>query len=358
MPYIGKGANGFGIRERYRYSASGSQTAFTGSDLDSKTLNFDSGSLLDVYLNGVLLDTADYNTSTANTVTLTSGATASDEVMIVVYDVFSLSDAMPKTGGTFSGGITGTTGTFTGDITVDTTTLKVDSSNNRVGVGTASPDTELHVKGATTVANFEGTGGSSFIGLKDSDDGTVGFIGVDGGSIKFQTSGGSYSDKLVIDADGIITKPLQPMFEVTKGSEQTLSSGSLTLLTFDTEVYDLNSDFDLSNDRFIAPVAGKYVFQAYITTGTMVAGAGIGLVWQKTTSGGSESIFKHGHSQSTEINITFGLSSTLVVDLGSGEGIRLYGYHGSGSNQSFGAANNQFSGTNANSNYWSGQLIG
>ena len=54
-----------------------------------------------------LLDTADYNTNTANQVTLTSGATASDEVMIVVYDVFSLSDAMPKTGGTFSGAVTG-----------------------------------------------------------------------------------------------------------------------------------------------------------------------------------------------------------------------------------------------------------
>ncbi len=95
--------------------------------------------------------------------------------------------------------------TLASDLTVDTTTLKVDSSNNRVGVGTASPDTEFHVKGATTVANFEGTGGSSFIGLKDSDDGTVGFMGVDGGSIKFQTSGGSYSDKLVIDAAGNVT---------------------------------------------------------------------------------------------------------------------------------------------------------
>ena len=122
MPYIGKGANGFGIRERYRYSASGSQTAFTGSDLDSKTLQIDSGSLVDVYLNGVLLDTADYNTNTANQVTLTSGATASDEVMIVVYDVFSLSDAMPKTGGTFTGGISGTTGTFSGIIKTDDTT--------------------------------------------------------------------------------------------------------------------------------------------------------------------------------------------------------------------------------------------
>jgi len=107
MGYIGKSSDGFGIRERYRYSASGSQTAFTGSDLDSKTLQIDSGSLVDVYLNGVLLDTADYNTSTANTVTLSSGATASDEVMIVVYDVFALSDAMPKTGGAFTGNVTG-----------------------------------------------------------------------------------------------------------------------------------------------------------------------------------------------------------------------------------------------------------
>ena len=34
-----------------------------------------------------------------------------------------------------------------GDLTVDTTTLKVDSSNNRVGVGTASPTSDLHVSG-------------------------------------------------------------------------------------------------------------------------------------------------------------------------------------------------------------------
>jgi len=35
--------------------------------------------------------------------------------------------------------------TITGDLIVDTSTLKVDSSNNRVGIGTASPDKLLHV---------------------------------------------------------------------------------------------------------------------------------------------------------------------------------------------------------------------
>ena len=37
--------------------------------------------------------------------------------------------------------------TITGDLTVDTSTLKVDSANNRVGVGTASPATALQVAG-------------------------------------------------------------------------------------------------------------------------------------------------------------------------------------------------------------------
>lgn len=36
---------------------------------------------------------------------------------------------------------------LSGDLTVDTTTLKVDSSNNLVGVGTASPTSNLHVSG-------------------------------------------------------------------------------------------------------------------------------------------------------------------------------------------------------------------
>ena len=38
--------------------------------------------------------------------------------------------------------------TVSGDLTVDTSTLKVDSSNNRVGIGEATPDNALHIKGS------------------------------------------------------------------------------------------------------------------------------------------------------------------------------------------------------------------
>jgi len=79
-------------------------------------------------------------------------------------------DAAKITGGTLpvSRGGTGTTSStgsgalvlkdapaFTGDATFDTDTLKIDATNNRVGIGTASPNTALHVKNET---DSSGTG--------------------------------------------------------------------------------------------------------------------------------------------------------------------------------------------------------
>jgi hypothetical protein len=48
--------------------------------------------------------------------------------------------ALPKAGGTMTGDL------ITTGLTVDTTTLVVDKTNNRVGIGTANPDSALHLK--------------------------------------------------------------------------------------------------------------------------------------------------------------------------------------------------------------------
>jgi hypothetical protein len=158
MPYIGNSPKN-NVRGRFYYTATAAQTVFSGADSNGKTLAYQDGGYVDVYLNGVLLqDTTDYTATTKTSVTLTSGATAGDLVEIIAYGIFSVGDTVSAAnGGTFKNNIdvVGTitsdgltvdgNSSITGDLTVDTNTLVVDSTNNRVGIGTNSPTSEIHV---------------------------------------------------------------------------------------------------------------------------------------------------------------------------------------------------------------------
>jgi len=142
MPYIGNSpANN--VRGRFYYTASASQTLFSGADSNGKTLAYQDGGYVDVYLNGVLLqDTIDYTATTKTSINLVSGATAGDLVEIVAYGIFSVADTVSAlSGGTFEGNVA-----IEADLTVDTNTLYVDSTNNRVGIGTASPVSKLSIQ--------------------------------------------------------------------------------------------------------------------------------------------------------------------------------------------------------------------
>ena len=115
MAYLGRSTDGFGVRDRFVYTASGSETSVSGADDNSRVLKFQDGIYVDVYLNGVLLlrDT-DYNTTTANTIGSLASLAASDVVEIIVYDVFSVANTVPQTGGTYNGSVT-----FNNNITVE-----------------------------------------------------------------------------------------------------------------------------------------------------------------------------------------------------------------------------------------------
>ena len=64
---------------------------------------------------------------------------------------------------------------MTGDIAFDTTTLKIDSSNNRVGIGTSSPSSILHVAGTSgTLARIVGTNPAFDVRLLFDAGGTTG----------------------------------------------------------------------------------------------------------------------------------------------------------------------------------------
>ena len=80
----------------YEYTATASQTAFTGNDRNGVSLSF-TGALIQVFLNGVLLSPGDDYTTSTNTVTLASGATAGDEVLVVSFASFTVANTYTQT---------------------------------------------------------------------------------------------------------------------------------------------------------------------------------------------------------------------------------------------------------------------
>ena len=98
MPYIGTSPTQ-GVRVRYIYTATSSQTAFSGADANGVTLRYQDEEYVDVYKNGLILKTGtDYSLSSNTTMTLASGASNGDKIAIIVYDVFNVTvdDAYTK----------------------------------------------------------------------------------------------------------------------------------------------------------------------------------------------------------------------------------------------------------------------
>ena len=87
---------------------------------------------------------------------------------------------------------------------------------------------------------------------------TGGFVFKTGATANDPTDTGTTA--LKIDASGIVTKPLQPAFQAHKnGTDQSnFAVGSDVTVTWTHEAFDQNADFDLGNNRFVAPVTGKY----------------------------------------------------------------------------------------------------
>lgn len=106
---------------------------------------------------------------------------------------------------TIGGLLSAGSATITGDLTVDTSTLKVDSANNRVGIGTASPAVGnlLHVSGTVAVPLLLERSGSNDVYLSFKDNsGLFGYLGFSNGDFLLQTPTGGYSTKLRLDNAG------------------------------------------------------------------------------------------------------------------------------------------------------------
>ena len=113
MAYIGVSPSN-GVRRVHTYTATASQTTFSGAGAEGTSLSYKDSNFVDVYQNGIKLGDADYTSTSGTSIVLAQGASVDDLVVVVVFDVFSVADTVSKAdGGTFDGGVT-----VSGDLTI------------------------------------------------------------------------------------------------------------------------------------------------------------------------------------------------------------------------------------------------
>ena len=107
MPYIGN-QPGTGTRNRFIYTATASQTTFSGADDNGKTLKYADSDYVDVYLNGIcLVPVTDYTSTSKTSIVLTQAASLNDTLEVVAYDIATISDTVSKAdGGSFEDAVT------------------------------------------------------------------------------------------------------------------------------------------------------------------------------------------------------------------------------------------------------------
>lgn len=223
-----------------------------------------------VYVNNVRQDPGVAYTVSNAALTMT-GAVANTDSFYVVFLGKAVQTKVPPDGSVSAAklasgiAINASTGTFSGDLTVDTSTLKVDSSNNKVGIGTTSPSTQLHIENSGGNASAQltsGTSGTSFINMGDTGDADIGQISYlnSANAMSFTANA---AERMRIDADGHITKPSQPAFLARpSGTQSNIAVSTAVDVAFATEVFDVGSNF--ATPSFTAPVTGSYFFSTSV----------------------------------------------------------------------------------------------
>ncbi len=269
MPYIGTSPSN-GVRKKFTYTATANQTSFSGNDDNGISLVYTDTEYLDVYQNGVkLVAVSDYASTTGTSVVLTQGASVSDIIEIIAFDVFSVADTVSASDGGSFGGNVGVGGTLsvTGNV-ISPITLA--GTTPTLTIGDAGAEDAKIV--------FDGNAQDYHIGLDDSADTLV----IGKGSALGTTTAMSF------DANGVITKPLQPAFHAKPSSVQS-NVASTDVIAFGTERFDQNSDF--ASNTFTAPVTGKYHLNVQLRVDSLDTAATYSRFELKTSNQNYWSIF-------------------------------------------------------------------
>jgi len=230
--------------------------------------------------------------------------------------------------------------------------LYVDGTNNRVGVGTVSPDTTMHIH--TSSAGTVGAVSGGVLTLEKNNHAVLQFLtpndkkaiiyfgdpdDIDAGRLEYDHLSNAMSfnvnaaQRMKIDSSGRVTMPYQPAFYVynlnfpDSNSAGTASGG--------TDLVNIGSHYATGTGRFTAPISGTYMFtmmtQAYDSGNT--SGQYQTAVFRKNGSNvGAETY--HGW-QPNDGNNHVQSQNTIIISLSANDYMQAYVQYGSRDIQNF-----------------------
>ena len=137
------------------------------------------------------------------------------------------------------------------------TGIHIKTADSSGDVSTSADNLVIEDSGDSGMTILGGTSNHSRINFGDSGDNDIGQITYDHGAnainIKTNASGAIY-----ITDDGEVTMARQPSFRVISADMTNILRNQYVNIQFNSEVYDIGSNFNTSTYTFTAPVTGKY----------------------------------------------------------------------------------------------------
>ena len=226
--------------------------------------------------------------------------------------------------------------------------LKTDASGNLsfATVDTSGATDSFTISGSTptltigdagaedTKIVFDGNAQDFHIGLDDSADSLT--LGL--GSALGTTS------HMVFDANGHITKPLQSAFLARKSSDtQNIATATGIVVTFDTETFDQNGDYNNSTGVFTAPVTGRYQLNVLVYLQEIPSNAGYVYVQLNTSNNAAFNIMDTAPLDDDSPYLTFSISILMDMDANDTSSVLVYQQGGSTSTDIDGGTENNTS---------------